>query len=265
MLTHLLFMVVLVTSNAFDKDYLLYPVSSLPDTTLTETADKSVITLTNQLISRVFVTPKGGLWPEFATIDLLQLSTPSGISRSALRSTLPEAYVTLDNTTYSIGGFKLFNVSKETLPLNDLYLTNSFFNRTFSSVHARARKNKNAFTFKSYSTAPMTRPFPWTSGLRHSGKDTKWPPLGKHLIITFEAPPTAPTLHREITVNVHYEMYTGIPAYAKWVTLTTSDENASSKVFVQNMYVFIRNFKFNFFFVKQIVPSIIYYFFKPKK
>ena len=47
-----------------------------------------------------------------------------------------------------------------------------------------------------------------------------WPPLGLRLNVNMTAPPDCAAAHKEVVVTLHYEMYQGIPAMSKWLTIT---------------------------------------------
>lgn len=82
----------------------------------------------------------------------------------------------------------------------------------------------------------MTKPFEWRLGSRHSGSGNAWPPLGLHLVISFNAPATAPIAHRGVTAEVHYELFDGVPAFSKWVSLR-SEGAAAGEVLIQDVVV----------------------------
>lgn len=125
------------------------------------------------------------------------------MSRSILRTLLPEAYVTLDDTTYPIGGV--------TLTTHHSFLDRSNFNATILP---------NSFQFDGYLTLKPDTPFHWEPGLRHAPTDVKWPPEGLTLGIAFKPPPeVAVPSHANVIVHVKYEMYEGVPILAKWLTV----------------------------------------------
>ncbi len=68
-------------------------------------------------------------------------------------------------------------------------------------------------------TALFQAPFPWMPGTRHSPSDVSWPPKGLQLVVSFQAPSTAPSPHQAVQINVHYEMYVGIPLLSKWISI----------------------------------------------
>ena len=98
-----------------DADWLLQPISD-PSTRATVTATATTLTISNNLVSRIFSLPAtvaaaaahtDGGYPAFATLDLRGLTTTP--PRSVLRSLSPEARVTLGNASYAVGGFRPWN------------------------------------------------------------------------------------------------------------------------------------------------------------
>lgn len=153
------------------------------------------LTLSNGLISREFI-----LFPGFGTIDYSSLSA----QRTILRAINPEATVTLDGITYNVGGLTYSGT------------TAAYLNRTALEVF----NDPGAFQFANYSVSKPVAPFHWKPGLRHSPADSKWPPEGLTLTVQFN-PPDKVSLpeHANVSVNISYEMYVGIPLLTKWVTI----------------------------------------------
>lgn len=58
------------------------------------------------------------------------------------------------------------------------------------------------------------------------------------LSVNFTAPPTAPAKLKGIRVTVHYELYQGVPAMSKWVTIAAAaTDTAAANVMVANVFV----------------------------
>lgn len=128
------------------------------------------------------------------------------MDRSILRTTLPEAFVTLDGTLYSVGGLVTAG-------------HHSYFNRSNTKFNVSA----NAFNYVGYRTRAPEAPFHWEPGLRHSPTTVSWPPKGLKLTVEFQAPTSvARPEHANVTVYVNYEMYVGIPLVSKWLTVSYS-------------------------------------------
>jgi hypothetical protein len=169
--------------------------------------DNYTVALTNGLVARVFAVS-----PFFATWDIATLRG------SALRAVSDEATVTLDGRTYSVGGaMPLLENGKECpLPHGVGPVDNcatAYFNR--SNPYGA---NASAFAYVAHWTSVPTAPFPWRPA-RHA-PDMPWPPLGLRLNVNMSAPADCDPAHQDIVVTLHYEMYQGIPAMSKWLTVT---------------------------------------------
>ena len=87
----------------------------------------------------------------------------------------------------------------------------------------------NAFHYVSHRLAPMRKDYNWTAGARGSPPDAQWPPLGLHLVVVFKATASASEqLLKGVTVEVHHEMYQGLPAASKWVTVSSDRSSRES-------------------------------------
>ena len=133
-----------------------------------------------------------------------------------LRASAPEATIALDGVVYPVGGL---------LGQEDF----AFFN---TSLLHTLRVDPAAFVYRSHRTRAPQERFPWTPGVRHSDATAAWPPLGLTLELDFVAPPGVPAAHKDVLVTVSYEVYEGVPLYAKWVTVTN---HGAHKVVVSRM------------------------------
>jgi hypothetical protein len=191
-------------------DWLLQPDPRLSPAvpTLVHLDDKT-IALTNGLLARVFA-----IDPFFATWDV---ATSRG---SAIRAVSEEATVTLDGTTYAVGGgIPLLDdgsggacpLPRGIGPVNNC--PTAYLNRS-----TPFGPNSSAFQFAGFWTSQPTAPFPWQQA-RHA-PDMPWPPLGLRLNVNMTAPPDCAPAHKDVVVTISYEMYQGIPAMSKWLTVT---------------------------------------------
>ena len=140
----------------------------------------------------------------FGTIDwVLNATTARGGAQSMFRAVMPEGQLTLDNTTFDIGGLSQISTFRAYCNRSELGLSNISSNP--------------AFRYVSHSVGEPIAPFPWTPGTRHSPPEYKWPPVGKNLAVTFAAP--AASAYRDFMLTVHYEIYDGLPLISKWWTL----------------------------------------------
>lgn len=148
------------------------------------------IILENGLVRRVFK-----LSPDAATVAFDNLMTGEPI----LRSVRPEARVELDGKKFDMGGLVGQPVHNY---LNPAWL---------AQMHA----DPAAFHFAGLKTGRTEPRFQWRKHREWLSQDAQWPPPGVAATLTFDAPinPGA------VQVEVHYELYDGLPVVAKWVTV----------------------------------------------
>lgn len=153
------------------------------------TADGETLVLANGLVRRDI-----RLKPGVATVGLTNLSSGEALIRAAS----PEGTITLDGKTFGIGGL----LGQP----NRAYLLPEWL--------AALRSDPNAFRFDGIEIGEPKAPFPWKR--KRSAPPAAWPPKGVSVSLRFTAPPG---LDPGTRLTVHYELYNGIPAMAKWVTL----------------------------------------------
>ncbi len=147
------------------------------------------VTLSNGLLRRVF-----RLAPNAATVALDNLMTGA----SLLRGVKPEATLTIDGVQAEVGGL----VGQP----DYAYLLPEWLDGMTAA--------ESAFRCTGYDTSAVKARFPWKQTRYASRKE--WPPRGAEVVFHYEAPPG----HlRGLRVDVHYEMYDGIPLLVKWLTL----------------------------------------------
>jgi len=147
------------------------------------------IVLSNGLVSRsVKITPNA------ATVSIRNIMP----GESVLRGVKPEARITLDGEEFSIGGLNG--------QPNYAYLLPGWKN----SLTADAA----AFQFSGFDIQSPTKPMEWNQN--RWAVENQWPPAGIQLDLHFEAPDH---LDKKVVVTVHYILYDGIPAFAKWLTI----------------------------------------------
>ncbi len=152
------------------------------------------ITLGNGIAQREF-----RLWPNAATIALDQLVTGEGF----LRAVKPEALLGIDGKQYAIGGL--------TGQPESAYLLPEWLDGM--------KSDPGAFQITRFRTGNTEPRLEWKRK-RYSGEST-WPPPGAALVLEF-APPAG---LEGVEVAVHYEIFDGLPAISKWLTL----RNGSAK------------------------------------
>ncbi len=162
-------------------------------------ADGRELELNNGLIRRVI-----RLHPNAATVALDNLVS----GESLLRGVKPEAVVELDGRRFEIGGLKG--------QPNYAFLRPEWVDQL--------RADPAAFRFVGYAIGQPRKRFAWKR-TRHHAPDVQWPPAGVTLRLDFAAPqPTNGTPAPPIRVSVHYELYDGVPSYAKWLTVSNGTD-----------------------------------------
>ena len=154
---------------------------------LVEEKDSQLI-LDNGLIRRTFATT-----PNFATVDYTNQIT----GNTLLRAIKPEAVLAINGNEYEVGGL-------QGQP-DYAYLDSDWI--------ADLTSDENAFQFREYRVGKPEIRYPWVH--RRSTTSSVYPPEGVQLTVVFSPPPSANSLQ----VCVHYELYQGIPALSKWLTI----------------------------------------------
>ena len=166
------------------NDWLIHP---FRQPALVEEKDSQLI-LDNGLIRRTFATT-----PNFATIDYTNQIT----GNTLLRAIKPEAVLAINGNEYEVGGLKG--------QPDYAYLDSDWI--------ADLTSDENAFQFREYRVGKPEIRYPWVH--RRSTTSSVHPPDGVKLTVVFSPPPSAKSLQ----VCVHYELYQGIPALSKWITI----------------------------------------------
>ena len=166
----------------------------------TESEDE--LSLENGLVRRVF-----RLRPDGATVALDDLVA----DRSLLRGVKPEAVITIDGKAWSVGGL--------------LGQPNYAFLRPEWLDVMTA--NPDSLHLVGFEIGEPVERLAWKR-VRHHAADVAWPPLGVALRMDYatEALP-------DVKVSVHYELYDGIPAMCKWITV----HNVGQKTFTIDSFV----------------------------
>jgi len=154
--------------------------------------DGTSIVIENRLVARTF-----RLTPNCATVDFQNLMTGEAV----IRAVRPEAVLEFDGRKFAVGGL--------TGQPDQGYLLRPWLNDMTS--------DKNAFQFAGYEKGGIKARFPYAR--KRWAPDLPWPSPGKSLILHFKH--DAPEL-KALAVDVHYEIYDGLPLIAKWLTITNS-------------------------------------------
>jgi hypothetical protein len=153
------------------------------------------IVLENGLVRRTFT-----LQPGVATVALDNLMT----GQSELRSVRPEARVTLNGTDYPVGGLT-------GQPIHNYLLPQWLDTMT---------PEPNSLTCFAHEPGTPEARFAWARrGAWAAGPSPAWPPPGVRLTFRYSraaAPPDGP---RDVIVEVHYELYDGVPVMSKWISI----------------------------------------------
>ena len=146
------------------------------------------LVLDNGLVRRVF-----RLAPNAATVGFENLMT----GESIIRAVKPEALITVNGTSYDVGGLAGQPEQAYLLPewIDSLTVTS------------------NAFRCAGFELGPTKAPFSWKRP-RHAA-DLPWPPPGVAVQFHYEAPEAL----RGLSVDVHYELYEGMPVMGKWMAV----------------------------------------------
>jgi hypothetical protein len=232
----------LLLGAATSSDWLVSPPSETA--TATSSADGCTLTLANGLISRTFAVP--GLncpSPNWVTVDLADTTDSDMPAKSVLAALDVEGAVELAvdgvSQRWNVGGLNQscgrWLRSKPHSTHEEVFSTCAFLNRSQPSYKA-PQQNKSAFQYISHGTGPTVAPFEYVPA-RHSAA-TPWPPAGIHLAVVFGAPDTAPAALRAVNITVHYELYQGVPAHSKWITISApATDRAAGRVVVGNVFV----------------------------
>ena len=147
--------------------------------------------LANGLVRRVIQ-----LQPATATVAFDNLMT----SASLLRSARPEAMIELDDKRFAVGGLT-------GQPIHN-YLSPEWLNRM--------KPDPLAFQLSTYHISKTQPRFGWQKHGAWLAQDRPWPPPGAALTLIFQSPTNGPS----VSVEVHYEIYDGLPLISKWLTVS---------------------------------------------
>jgi len=156
------------------------------------------LALDNGLVRREF-----HLAPNAACVAFDQLTA----GQSLLRAIRPEARVTLDGVEYAVGGLLGQTVQN--------YVLEEWLD-TLASDPA-------AFQFESFGVEPISARLEWKRRAEWLSRPVEWPARGQHVVLRFTPGAAGPS---GVRIDVHYELYDGLPLVAKWLTLTNGSTRA---------------------------------------
>lgn len=154
--------------------------------------------LTNGIVTRKFRITPNLCTTSISTSALSGISTPQNL----VRAVRPEAMLTLDGKTYSVGGL----IGQP----NHAFLKQQWLENM--------KADPNGFAFLEYTVTEPKERMSWKRVRRHA-QDVAWPPNGKRVEFKF--------VHQQlpqIKVSVFYELYDGIPCFCKWVEVENLGE-----------------------------------------
>ena len=189
-------------SSTANRDWLIEPAPFAAK--VIPSADGSEIVLENGLVRRVI-----RLQPNAATVALDNLMT----GESLLRSVRPEARIELDGAVVDVGGL----------------LGQPVHNYISTAWLKDLRADPAAWRFISFKSGRTEPRFPWQQRREWLTQSPAWPPPGVSLTLIFQPPTNASST----TIEVHYELYDGLPLFAKWLSVC----NSSSRTLTVNTMI----------------------------
>ena len=204
------------TNQVERKDWLVDKIET--KTGVYQTVEGHIV-LSNGLTRRVFTQS-----PNVATISLDELTT----NTSLLRSIRPEATIDIDGHHIEVGG------------LTGQPVHNYLLKQWLPTLKA----DPKAMKMKRFRVENTKERFGWMKRRQWMPKDMPWPAPGKELIFSYGLDDEAitaltskggvrPDYLKDIEVEVHYELYDGMPVYCKWMTMT----NHSQRTVTVNRFV----------------------------
>ena len=161
--------------------------------------DGKDLVLENGLVRRII-----RVEPNAATTALDNLVT----GQAMLRAVGPEARITLNGKEYAVGG------------LSGQPIANYLRKEWIEKLHADA----DAYKYASYHEEPLQARFGWKKHSEWLSNDLAWPPPGRHVVLLFHPPVSAPAGLPD--VEVHYEIYNGLPLVSKWISVANKGASA---------------------------------------
>ncbi|MFN0205844.1 MAG: alpha-galactosidase [Planctomycetota bacterium] len=168
------------------RDWLVHTITRRAGVFRGET-DRELI-LDNGLVRRVFL-----LTPNAATVAIDSLTT----GESFVRAIRPEGEVSFGGKNYKIGG------------LSGQPVQNYISRDGYDSLTTDA----DSYQFRAFEFAPIRARLDWGGRKKWTESNAAWPPPGIELILHFDPPAGAP----KVNVEVHYELYDGLPLLCKWI------------------------------------------------
>lgn len=180
------------------KDWLLDGSSYV--TSVTEKKEQKEVLLGNGLVERVF-----RISPNCATVAYNNLMT----GESEIRAVRPEAELTINGKTYTVGGLTLQPVQN--------FLSEEFKNTM--------RPIPGSFRYVRHEISDTKERMAWKPNYQWLTEKLPWPAPGKRITFVYKAPEDAHQDIADLEVGVVYEMYNGAPIISKWLEIKNNGEN----------------------------------------
>ncbi|MGA1544965.1 MAG: alpha-galactosidase [Saprospiraceae bacterium] len=153
------------------------------------------VVMQNAFIQRSILTS-----PNAATMEYRHRQT----GESFLRALRPEANVTINGTSYAIGGL-------QGQPVENFFL---------EKWMANLKPYSNAFQFEQVEVHAIKPRLNWKKRPEWMSVDQPWPSPGKEVVFTYKHPKL------EVVVQVHYEIYDHMPVLSKWISILNRNDGA---------------------------------------
>ncbi len=189
-------------AQAGTGDWLIEPEQFVARISLSQNGRE--LELANGLVRRVI-----RLQPAAATVSLDNLTT----SASLLRSSRPEATIELDGKSFAVGGLT-------GQPIHN-YLSPDWLDQL--------KPDPQAFQLATYHIGRTQPRFAWQKHSEWLAQDRPWPPPGAALTLMFQSPTNSPS----VSIEIHYEIYDGLPLISKWLTVS----NRSARPVILNSVI----------------------------
>lgn len=151
------------------------------------------VVMQNAFIQRSILTS-----PNAATMEYRHRQT----GESFLRALRPEANVTINGTSYAIGGL-------QGQPVENFFL---------EKWMANLKPYPNAFQFEQVEIHAIKPRLNWKKRPEWMSVDQPWPSPGKEVVFTYKHPKL------EVVVQVHYEIYDHMPVLSKWISILNRND-----------------------------------------
>ena len=179
--------------SVVEQDYLIHKVEQASKLIVSEEEEGMAarMVLTNGLVNRSFYVSEN-----LACVSYKNLSSGA----EYLRAVKPEAKIKIDDRWIDVGGL--------TGQPEKSYLLGEWL--------PQMEANPKAWVLTGITTQKPEARYPWNK--KYNARAADWPPKGLQLILHFEAPESEEDM-KGVKVNVHYELYDGIPVMSKWLTV----------------------------------------------